>query len=48
LLPEGRTFANVLANADTVVFTTYKPGVAYGWTYWDVLFDNISIRTLQR
>lgn len=47
-LPAGRTFANVLAGADAVAFTTFQPGRFYGWHSWDVLFDNISIRTLQR
>ncbi len=43
LLPADRTFASVLAGVDEVVFTTYKPGWAYGFTDFDVAVDNISV-----
>lgn len=43
VLPEGRTFANVLAGVDEFVFTTYVPGYFYGFTDYDVVVDNISI-----
>lgn len=42
-LPEDRTFASVLAGADEIAFTTYKPGWAYGFTNFDVAIDNISV-----
>lgn len=43
VLPDGRTFANVLAGVDEFVFTTYVPGYFYGFTNYDVIVDNISI-----
>lgn len=46
VLPAGRTFADVLAHADTVVFTTYVPGYMYGYTNYDVAIDNISIASI--
>ncbi len=42
-LPDGRTFADVLASVDEVRFTTAVPGYLYGYTYYDVSVDNISI-----
>jgi hypothetical protein len=47
-LPAGRTFANVLAGADAVAFTTFQPGRFYYYHSWDILFDNISMRAVQR
>jgi hypothetical protein len=44
VLPEGRTFANVLAGIDEIVFTSFVPGYFYGFTSFDVAVDNISIR----
>ncbi|MEM8872913.1 MAG: PEP-CTERM sorting domain-containing protein [Planctomycetota bacterium] len=41
LLPEGRTFADVLAGADEVVFTTFVPGFLYGFTNFDLQVDNV-------
>jgi len=43
LLPSDRTFASVLAGVDEVAFTTLVPGYMYGFTYFDVAVDNISI-----
>lgn len=45
MLPPGRTFADVLANFDEAVFTTFMPGMFYGYTDYDVAVDNISIET---
>ncbi|QBE67008.1 PEP-CTERM sorting domain-containing protein [Pseudoduganella lutea] len=42
-LPSDRTFASVLAGVDEVAFTTFVPGFAFGFTYFDVAVDNISI-----
>jgi len=42
-LPSDRTFASVLAGVDEVAFTTLVPGYMYGFTYFDVAVDNISI-----
>jgi hypothetical protein len=42
-LPSDRTFASVLAGVDEVAFTTFVPGFVYGFTYFDVAVDNISI-----
>lgn len=44
MLPPGRTFANVLAGADEIAFTTLVPGFFYGFTLFDVAIDNIFIR----
>lgn len=43
-LPAGSSFASVLANIDEVAFTTYVPGMFYGYTSFDVAVDNISIK----
>ncbi len=42
-LPEDRTFASVLAGADEIAFTTYQPGWGFGFTDFDVRFDNVRI-----
>lgn len=42
-LPEGRSFADVLASVDEVVFGTFVPGYMYGFTNFDVAVDNISV-----
>jgi hypothetical protein len=47
-LPPGRTFADVLANVQEAVFTTYVPGYFYGYTNFDVQVDNVSIRKHER
>ncbi|MBT9492529.1 MAG: PEP-CTERM sorting domain-containing protein [Paucibacter sp.] len=46
ILPAGRTFADVLANADSIVFTTFVPGNYYGYTSYDIAIDNISISSV--
>lgn len=43
MLPGGRSFASVLSSVDEIVFTTLKPGYAYGFTNFDVAIDNVSI-----
>jgi hypothetical protein len=47
-LPPGRTFADVLANVQEAVFTTYVPGYAYGYTNYDIELDDISIKKHER
>lgn len=42
-LPDGVTFADVMAAADELAFTTYEPGYFYGFTVFDVRFDNLRI-----
>jgi hypothetical protein len=44
-LPPGLKFSDVLGGVDELVFTTYVPGYFYGWTAYDVAFDNISLVT---
>lgn len=44
-LPKNRTFTDVLAGADAVVFTTALPGYAFGFTDFDLRIDNITITT---
>jgi hypothetical protein len=43
MLPDGRTFASVLASVDEVVFTTMQPGYFYDFANYDVAIDNVSI-----
>jgi hypothetical protein len=43
MLPPGVTFADVMASTDELAFTTYEPGFFYGFTDFDVRFDNLSI-----
>ena len=43
MLPADRTFADVLAGVDQVLFTTYVPGFFFGFTNFDLQVDNISI-----
>jgi hypothetical protein len=47
-LPPGRTFADVLANVQEAVFTTFVPGYFYGYTNYDVEVDNIAIKKHER
>jgi hypothetical protein len=42
-LPADRTFASVLASVDEIRFTTYVPGYFYGFTNFDLRFDNITV-----
>jgi len=43
ILPAGVTFADVLADVDEIVFTSFVPGYFYGFTNYDFAVDNISI-----
>ncbi len=43
MLPEGVTFADVLAHTEEVAFTTLVPGWAYAFTDHNVRIDNIRI-----
>jgi len=43
MLPPGVTFADVMASTDELAVTTYEPGFFYGFTDFDVRFDNLSI-----
>ncbi len=43
ILPADRTFADVLAGVDEIVFTTLEPGFFFGFTDHTVRIDNISI-----
>jgi len=43
ILPEGMSFADVLAGVDEIAFTTYVPGWMYGFTVFDMAVDNIAI-----
>ncbi len=43
LLPADRSFASVLAGVDEIVYTTYVPGMMYGFTDYDIAVDNISV-----
>lgn len=43
ILPPDRTYASVLAGVDEIQFTTFVPGFFYGFTNFDVAFDNIRI-----
>lgn len=43
LLPADRTFASVLAHVDELRFTTYEPGYFYGFTAFDLQYDNPSL-----
>jgi hypothetical protein len=42
-LPAGRTFANVLASVDVMLFHTSPPGYYYAFTHFDVALDNIKV-----
>jgi hypothetical protein len=43
ILPPGVTFADVMASTDELAFTTSEPGFFYGFTDFDVRFDNLTI-----
>jgi hypothetical protein len=43
ILPPGVTFADVMASTDELAFTTFEPGYFYGFTDFDVRFDNLFI-----
>lgn len=42
-LPSDRTFKNILASVDQMVFSTAMPGVVSDFVYFDVALDNITI-----
>lgn len=42
-LPPGRSFADVLASVDELVFSTFVPGYFYGYASYDIAVDNISL-----
>ncbi|MBK8915341.1 MAG: hypothetical protein IPM64_12215 [Phycisphaerales bacterium] len=44
-LPPGRTFASVLAHVEEIRFTTYEPGYFYGFTNFELRFDNPSVQS---
>ncbi|HSI60899.1 MAG TPA: PEP-CTERM sorting domain-containing protein [Ideonella sp.] len=44
ILPAGRSFADVVAGADEIAFTTLVPGWAFGFTNFDVAVDNLAVR----
>jgi len=43
MLPEGATFATVLAGVDEFRLTSYQPGFFYGFTDFDVRVDNLAV-----
>jgi hypothetical protein len=45
MLPDGATFASVLAGVDEFRLTSYQPGYFYGFTDFNVRVDNLSIAT---
>jgi PEP-CTERM motif len=46
ILPPGVTFATVLQNVDLINFTTYQPGFVYGFTDFDLSFDNLGVNAV--
>jgi hypothetical protein len=46
ILPAGRTFASVLDGVDEIRFTTFKPGWFFGFTQFDLQYDNITVLPL--
>ncbi|MFO0783103.1 MAG: hypothetical protein U0636_05420 [Phycisphaerales bacterium] len=46
ILPPGATFASVLANVDEIRFTTLQPGWFYGFTYFDLQYDNVGVQAV--
>jgi hypothetical protein len=45
VLPPGRTFASVLANADEISFTTLIPGWFFDMASFDVAIDDVFVRS---
>lgn len=45
ILPANRTFTDVLAGADEIVYSTLQPGFFFGFTDFDVRIDNITVET---
>jgi len=48
MLPPGRTFADVLANADEIAFTTVVPGWLFAMASFDVAIDNVYLRRVRQ
>ncbi len=46
LLPEGRTYRNVLENVGEIKLTTFVPGYFYVSSFWEVGFDNVTVTVL--
>lgn len=46
ILPDGRTFANVLENVDEIAFTTFVPGFFFGFSNFDIQVDNVALRVI--
>lgn len=46
ILPPDRTFASVLASVDEIRFTTFEPGWFYGFTNFQLRFDNPSVTAI--
>jgi PEP-CTERM motif len=46
ILPPGQTFASVLQNVDAINSTTYEPGSFYGYTNFDLGFDNLGVNAV--
>jgi hypothetical protein len=44
MLPEGRTYASVMASVDEVRVTTMVPGYFYGANFWEVGFDYVVVQ----
>lgn len=42
-LPDGVTFAQILAGFDEIAFTSFEPGWFFGFTDFDIQVDNIRI-----
>ena len=43
ILPPGVTYADVMASTDELAFTTYEPGWFFGFTVFDVRYDNVFV-----
>lgn len=43
MLPGDRTYASVLQNVDEFRLTTFVPGFFYGFNFWEVGYDNVSL-----
>lgn len=46
ILPADRTFASVLDSVDEIRFTTFEPGWFFGFTQFDLQYDNITVSPL--
>lgn len=46
ILPPGVTYADVLSGVDEIAFTTFVPGFFFGFTAFDVEFDNVTIKPI--